>query len=181
MNTGAFRAHPPEVGTRTIDGPADWRARLRQPKISYHWSSPPLLTGGPQVNERGRVSTLSSLEEAGTRCQVRTQHPVGAAALLVLGKVGGISGGWLGGPGVDKQARLPFSASFGPPGPVTPWTPAARSGPQWQTLPLLGVGRVDTEAFTPPSLSVGDPPHMVQAGVLASAHPDPEGYPGARA
>lgn len=47
------------------------------------------------MNERGRVSTLSSLEVAGTRCQVRTQHPIGAAAFLVLGKVRGTSGGWL--------------------------------------------------------------------------------------
>lgn len=64
------------------------------------------------MNERGRVSTLSSLEEAGTRFQVRAQHPIGAAAFLVLGKVRGTSGGWLRGPGVGSRDGCFFQLAF---------------------------------------------------------------------
>lgn len=47
--------------------------------------------------------------------------------------------------------------------------------------PSSCVGWVDTEAYAHPPWLWVTHPLTVQVGVLASAHSDPEGYPGARA
>lgn len=123
----------------------------------------------------GRVGTLSLLAAAGSPCQVRTQHPVRAAALLVLGKVGDTSGDWLRGAGVGSRHGCLSQPALDRPAQQLPG-PLSGADP-----PSSCVGRVDTDAHVPPVRAVGDPPLMAQVGVLASAHSDPEGYPGVRA